>query len=806
MYCSVFPLTGGQGVTRKIASFLVIAALALTASTSLAQSERRLPVIHLAIVTDGPSARGASLRALFLQEIRAVNRGEFRIQAPDALQLSANRTLAGARAVLNQVLADPRTDVVITLGVLTSQAAAQRTSLPKPVIAPFVANPRLQGLPYKNGASGRKNLSYVSLDINIQRDLQAFREVVPFTRLAFLLDKGIMEAIPGIRNEVKRVADKLRLKVTTIPVGDKATIALADIPQDTQAVYVGPLPALAPDQYQQLVAGLIERRLPSFAFEGKSDVERGLLVGIGPAVQMNRLARRVALNVRRILLGEPAATLPVAFARGEGLTLNMRTARAIGFSPRWQLLTRAELLHEEPEASGPPLTLTKAVREALDLNLSLRLAQSNVAAGKEDIRQARSALFPQIGLSASGVAIEKDDAAAIPGAAERTTSGSLTLDQSLYSEPAWANLEVQKQLQAARVSGYEQVRLDIVLETVQAYLNLLRARTNARVQRDNLQLSRSNLALARARRRIGTAGPSEVFRWESEIANAQRAVVEAEAQIRVAEIALNALLHRPLEQRVNVAKVGLDEPTLITSQQRLYDLIDNPASFRVFRDFIVQDAFAAAPELHQLEARIDAQKRTLESARNAYWQPTLSLRARRTDTFARDGVQGPPLPGLDDTETSISLQLSLPLSTGGSRGAQKAKAYEQLTGLYVQRQATTERIEQRVRAALYTARSAYTAIRLSRQAADAAESNLVVVRDAYARGTVSILDLLDAQNASLVADLRAATAVYDFMRALMEVERAAARFDFFLTAQDQANWFARIQRYFNERGLALPQH
>jgi len=788
---------------KRIVTFLLAAVLA---HPVVLQAARQLPVVNVAIVTDGPSEREASLRALFLEEMRTVNRGEFDIQAPADLQLAADRTLAGVQSVLDKVFADPRTDLVVTLGVLGSHAAAQRARLPKPVVAPFISNQGLQKLPYKNGTSGKHNLSYVSLDVDIERDLKAFRKIVPFTRLAFLIDSEIAKAIPGVRNEVTRVARKLGITITAVTGTDTATAILTAIPENTQAVYVGPLPGLSDKQYQKLVAGLIDRHLPSFAFEGKSDVERGLLVGIAPALEMNRLARRVALNVRRILLGEKAATLPVAFARAEGLTINMSTARAIGFAPSWKILTRAELLHEEPEASGPPLTLADAVRDALKLNLNLRITQATVSAGKENIREARAALLPHIGLSGSGVNIDKDDASAIPGRAERTTSGSLTLDQTLYSEPAWANLEIQKQLQVARVSNYEQVRLDLVLETAHAYLGVLRARTNLRVQKDNLRLSRSNLDLARARRRIGTAGPSEVYRWESEIANAQRAVVDAQSQFRVAEIALNALLHRPLEEAVHTVNVDLDEPILISSQQRLFELIDNPASFRVLRAFIVQDALTKLPELHQLDARILAQERSLKSAQNAYWQPTLSLRADRTETFSRDGALGPPLPGVDDTENTVSLQLSLPLYTSGERSARKSKAAEELRGLRLQREAVTERIEQRIRSALLTTRSAYTAIRLSRQAADAAENNYVVVRDAYSRGTVSILDLLDAQNASLVAGLRAATAVYDFVYALMDVERAAGRFDFFLTSQDQADWFNRVEHFFAKRGVGLPQH
>ena len=789
----------------RIAKFLLALALAVIAGPSQAAASSQPPIVHVAIVTDGPSERAAPLRSLFLEELRAVNRGEFHIQAPANLQLEADRTLAGVHAALDRVLSDRRTDLVIMLGLLGSHAAGKRENLPKPVLAPFVSDPELQGLPYENGASGKKNLSYVSLDVDIGRDLRAFREIVPLTRLAFLLDSSILEAIPGLRDEVMRSGRALGLTVSLVPVVDAAAPALAAIAPDAQAVYVGPLMRLSPAEYQGLITGLIQRRLPSFAFFGKSDVEDGLLLGIAPALQMDRLGRRVALNARRILLGEDAATLPVAFARQEGLHLNMRTARAIGFSPSWRLLTRAELLHEEPEVTGPPLTFAGAVREAVEMNLNLRVAEANVAAGKENIREARSALLPQLGLTGGRVRIEEDDAGAIPGRAERSGSGSLTLAQSLYSEPARANLEIQKQLQAAREIEREQVRLDIVLETARTYLGVLGTKTNERVQKNNLRLTRSNLELARTRRTIGTAGPSEVYRWESEIANARRAVAEAQAQTHVAEIALNALLHRPLEQELATAEVGLDEPSLIGSQQRLYDLIDNPESFRVFRDFIVRDALASVPELRQIDARLQAQERALKSARREFWQPALGLSVDRTETFARGGARGTPLPGVDDHETTVALLMSLPLFTGGARSARKAQAYEELIGLRAQREAVAEQVERRVRSALHIARSAYTSIRLSRQAAGAAQSNLDVVRDAYSRGTVSILDLLDAQNAARVAELRAATAVYDFVAALMEVERAAARFDFFLTPEDQADWFARAERYFAERGVQVPQ-
>lgn len=63
---------GADGITWVIAKLVLM--LILPAAV---QAAHQLPVVNVAIVTDGPSERVASLRALFLEEMRAVNRGEF---------------------------------------------------------------------------------------------------------------------------------------------------------------------------------------------------------------------------------------------------------------------------------------------------------------------------------------------------------------------------------------------------------------------------------------------------------------------------------------------------------------------------------------------------------------------------------------------------------------------------------------------------------------------------------------------------------------------------------------------------------
>ena len=105
------------------------------------------------------------------------------------------------------------------------------------------------------------------------------------------------------------------------------------------------------------------------------------------------------------------------------------------------------------------------------------------------------------------------------------------------------------------------------------------------------------------------------------------------------------------------------------------------------------------------------------------------------------------------------------------------EAEETLADLELQRQALAERLEQLIRSRLYLTNASYSGIQLTREAAAAARKNLDLVTDSYSRGVVDVLDLLDAQNSSLRAELAAATALYEFFINLVDVERAVNWFE-----------------------------
>ena len=804
--------------------FLAVSLVCLVASSGPAQRPRAT----VGIVIDGPWERNLEIRETFEREITQLLRAEYDVRFPEEKRRSGDWTAARVEANLEALLADPEVDVVIAMGVLSSLLAGRHGELPKPVVAPFVIDPELESIPFeikeqtlldreyveKVRVSGVPNLSYVVLGDRATREIAAFREVVPFTRLTILTMRALVETVPEIRqNFVAKVTD-LGVEVTPIAVGDSLDEALAKIPPDTEAVYVAPLPQLPPGEFDRLVRTLIDRRLPSFSLWGRGDVEKGILASLALDLDISRLARRVAINLHRVVLGEWPEDLPIDFPRNEQLTINMGTARAIGVYPSFVVLTEAQVIQDAPgQTVSRRLSLSAVLREAENANLDLAAADRAVAAGFQLVREARSGLLPRLDISGSGLFIDKDRAAASFGSqGQRQVSGSAGFSQLIYSDRVRAGYDIESRLQTRREEERNQLRLDVIFEAAQSYLDILRAKTVERIQRDNLNLTRKNLELARARVEVGAAGREEEFRWETQIANNRADLIAASAVRNQAEIAVNRILNRPIEESFATIETGLDDPELVTSFQQIRPYIDNRQSFRIFRRFMVEAAFEGSPELRQFDAAISAQERVLLAGKREFYVPTVGLQADLTGfKNAGAGSTAPELPpdlGFmfgrpNSLNWTVAVSASLPVFQGGALRARRTRAQIEIDDLTLQREATRQRIEQRIRSILHQAGASFATIELSQAAAGAAGRNLELVTDSYRAGVVDIIRLIDAQNQALVAELVAANSVFDYLIDLMGVQRATGRFDYFRSPEERKELLGKLDEAFSKEGLKV---
>lgn len=787
---------------RRFCVFLACAFL-YPGHGALAQTD----TVAIGVVIDGPWERNDEIRALFQSELLTLVTGEFDVRFDPEKEIIADWTATGVAAALDRVLGDPEVDFVLAVGPLGSVDVARRGPLPKPTVAAFGLQPDLSGLPRSGAGSGVENLAYVTHSTPFARDLEVFRDATGARFIAVMAPVTLLEVVPERRGAVERAARDLGLRLAFIPVGREASPALDALPDGVEAVYLGPLLQLPVEEQALLFEGLRSRRLATFSVMGRPDVERGALMSLMPDSYFPRVARRVALDVQRILLGQPPADVPVDFRLQEAAIVNMRVAREIGVVPPWEILGEAELIGDV-DPGGPRLTVSEAVDEAIATNLDLAARSREVAAGSAEIGRARSALLPRIDLSALAVRIEEERADATFGIVpEHRTTGSLAGSQILWSEPAWANLQVQRRLQDARELDEQALRLDIAQAAATAYFNALAAETIERVEKENVAVTRSHLAVAEARRDAGVATPAEVYRWQSELATARRRRIDASARAEQAHLALARLLHRPQGARFELVDVSLADSTFITGLARFESFVADPLRLELFAAFLVEDAFETVPEIRRLDALVKARERALASATRAFFSPTIAVRGELERTIDESGggldvgIPGIELPEADDTTWSLGLSLSLPLWTSGERIADRSQAAEELSALRFQRAGIAERVEQRVRSALEDANASYAGITLALESADAATRSLELVEDGYARGALSILDLLDAQNAALAADLAAAASEYRFLVDLMEVERAVGRLDFFRTSAEISGWLDRLQAAYERAGL-----
>ncbi|HET6796514.1 MAG TPA: TolC family protein [Gemmatimonadales bacterium] len=763
---------------------------------------------RVALILDRESSRFQPLLDATAREIHDFFQpGEIELLAPKAGDGTA-RTIG---PLLDRTLHDSSVSIVVTLGPIGSHLLARGGPPPKPAIAGIIIDPLWQDIPLKEGQTGIRRLTYVDQSYPIGNTLADFHRLIPFRKLAIVLDRDLLQAIPQLRQGVARlVHDASGAEAVIIPAFDQSDQILAALPAGIDAVYLTPLPAMSEDETVRLIQQLNDRRLPTLSYLAEPEVRLGALGSYEPPENWQRRARRVAVDLQRILAGDDPGTLPVNLVSASRLTLNLTTARRIGFSPGWSVLTDAELVGVDSAGPADTLSLAETMRRAEAANLDLAAADLDVESGREDVHLARANLLPQVESRLTQTYTREGTAAASLGQQpQRQLDGGVSFSLPLYSEDAWAGFGSQRKLQVAREADRDRLRLDVVLDAAEAYLNVLRARTLADVQRSNLYRTRSNLEVARLREGVGSASRADIYRWRGEVATARKDLISAEAQVRVGELDLKRLLNRPLNRPLAQRPVSLPDPALLAQDSSVLSAFDHPDRFRMLTAALVEEALRVSPELIQADASLAAQRRQRTAAGRAFWLPTFSLQGGFSNVFDRSGagssVPAFPTPApttfpiAPDLTWQLRFEASLPIFTGFENTSTRAQSGIDLDRLEVQRNAVKLALDQRVRSALETAASSYAGIALTRDAAEAAAQNYALVSDAYASGSASITTVLDAQDAATQSAEAAANAVNDFLLDLMRVERAMGEFGALQAPEQRQEFLNRLREALEKR-------
>lgn len=702
-------------------------------------------------------------------------------------------------AVIDQAYASS-TDAVIGIGLTACDQMAKRENLSKPTILTFILDNELQQIPISdNGTSGVTNLNYIQSPFDIKRDLETLYEFIPFKKLAVINAEGLSDT--QFRAFFAKALDFSTADFTKVSVDENSTAAsiLAEIPPDAEAVYMLPISNdMAVGELSTLLSALAERSLPVFSLLSSPGLELGAYAAYETDGNLQRIPRRVAINLLKIAGGQAPESLPVTMDHfTEGLVINMKTVKATGVYPSWETLAKGVLINvttvDNVERS---ITMQSVITEGLQENLGLKIANQEVQIVAKDVAIAQSNYLPQVDASATVLALDENSVRNSFGTkAFYNTTATASLSQLVLSEPAIANIAIQKMLLESERQVKRQNELDVIIDVANAYLGILQTTALVNLRNENVNVTRKNYDISLAKEQVGYGGTSDVYRWQSELALDNVDLNTTQAQLQQARFNLNALLNRPIKEAFRINDVNISDSILLVMDSRLFPLINNPGDLEIFADFLVNEAFTNLPELKQIEAAQAAQERSLLSQKRAFYLPTIALSGQYEYPINNSGYPVGVMPIDVQPTYNVALAAQLPIFQGNSRKRQKEQTEIGLYQLQDQLANLRNNLELRVRSNLEIAGASFSNLELSQQAAVAAQKNFEIAQNAYQQGVLNITSLIDAQNAYLSAKINATNASYTFISDFLEVERAIGYYHFLALPQEQEAFFQRFIQF-----------
>ncbi|WP_109806543.1 TolC family outer membrane protein [Sphingosinithalassobacter portus] len=394
------------------------------------------------------------------------------------------------------------------------------------------------------------------------------------------------------------------------------------------------------------------------------------------------------------------------------------------------------------DAEAPTTTLREAMVQAYNTNPELSGERANLRATDEGVPLARASGLPTVSTSSS-YSESLYDSGATAVSPPRTASVGIDASLPIYSGGSVANSvrAAERRVEAGR-ANLRGAESDLFVSVVTVYLDVMRYEAIVRLNRQNVEALKVNLQATRDRFEVGDLTRTDVAQSEARLALAESQLRGAEAQLIAA--------------RESYIRVVGTPPGALAAPPPLPDLPDSP-------DAAVRIALDENPSLAAARKAREASRFDTDVAR-ASRLPKVSVNLG-TDYYNRLGSLGNQASALgytnDGVAASAGLSLSLPLFQGGRPAAQirqaqarESQAIEQVT--YIERAVVSQ-----VRSAYANYQSTLRVIEASRVAVQANQLSLEGVRAENSVGTRTILDILNAEQELLNAQVNYVTAERD---------------------------------------------
>ncbi len=752
------------------------------------------PEYTIGILVDFRASDVAPLLEKLTSEIEAVVGQDADLRFPSEYILANNYNLEVAREQY-QTLINNDTDIILAFGVVNNEVITKLSEHQKPTILFGAVNRDVTGIDITKTNSGIENFTYLVESESFEEDLKTFQELSSFKNIGIAVDAPFLDILP-LEEVFNKEVPPLGADYKMIPF--RSVDDILNNLDEIDAIYMAGGFFLDEAENTQLAKAFIERKLPSFTVNGVDDVRVGLMATNQSSDNLDQFFRRIALNIEAYINGTPLEDLPIYIDYTPRLTVNYNTMESIGVPIKYSLINDTDFVGEFINVlSEKRYTLLTTIDDALNNNLNLQSSQKDVELSNQDVKSAVSNYIPSVTASGTGTYIDPDLAEVSNGQnPEFSTTGNITLQQTIFSEAANANISIQKSLLKAQEANFNATELDLIFDAANVYFNALILKANLQIQSRNLDLTKRNLEIATQNFEAGQAGKSDVLRFRSQMAQNTQSMVEAVNQLEQGFISFNQVLNNPTGMEIDVEDVDMDDEIFSEyNYDQLVSLLDDSTLRDPFIEFLIEEAYKNAPELRVLDYNLEATDRNVKLNSYGRLLPTLALQGQYNRTFSRSGVGSVAPVGFPqvDSNYNLGLSLSIPIINQNLTNINRQTAIIQKEQLEINKENTTLAISANVRNGVLGLVNQLSNISLSQVSEEAAKEALDLTQTSYSSGAVNIVQLLDAQTNYLNAQLARTNAVYNFLLNALQLERFLGYY-FLLNSEEDNNAFR--QRFF----------
>lgn len=397
---------------------------------------------------------------------------------------------------------------------------------------------------------------------------------------------------------------------------------------------------------------------------------------------------------------------------------------------------------------GQSETLKEIYQLAEDNDHQLQSDKAAYLANRESAAINLANLLPQIGGSASAASHlnESDSGSGIDDA--KDTNYGITLTQSIINTRDWYLYQrgkVESQLAAIRYAAAQQ---SLVFRVTEAYVNVLSALDQLTTSQAAEKAFATQLEQIKQRYEVGLTSINDVLEAQAAYDSAAADTFAAQGALGIQFDALGVLTGQGHDAIASLKRdFPVKPPAPIGRQQWIERALDNNYDLMI--------------------GKLTAQAASYQAKSvNSEHYPTLSGNANyiNADTSTAN------LPDTDRETKSISLNLSIPIYTGGGTSARRRQAFQNEAQARQQYLLLKRNTVQSVRALHLSMVTDVRQVNARRQAIISNQSALEAIQAGYDTGTRDIVDVVNAQNNVFQAQRDYFNALYAYILNSLELE------------------------------------